>query len=111
MPATVLRIGILAGLFFTFVLIGADFLLSILYPRVGKDALQVAFWGILIAAAVQPSKYLIASLETGFCPAAETQNSSSQVTSSEATWSRPLGRVARNVRGIERMGCIRRPRA
>ena len=64
----VLRLGILAGLFFTFVLIGAAFLLSILYPRVGKDVLQVAFWGILIAAIVQPAKVLNSILGNGVLP-------------------------------------------
>jgi putative MATE family efflux protein len=65
---TVLRLGILAGLFFTFVLVGAGFLLSILYPRVGKDVLQVAFWGILIAATVQPVKVLNSILGNGILP-------------------------------------------
>jgi putative MATE family efflux protein len=64
----VLRLGILAGLFFTFVLIGAGFLLSILYPRVGQDVLQVAFWGILIAATVQPVKVLNSILGNGILP-------------------------------------------
>jgi putative MATE family efflux protein len=64
----VLRLGILAGLFFTFVLIGAGFLLSILYPRVGKDVLQIAFWGILIAATVQPVKVLNSVLGSGILP-------------------------------------------
>ena len=63
-----LRLGILAGLFFTFVLVGAGFLLSILYPRVGKDVLQVAFWGILIAATVQPFKVLNSILGNGILP-------------------------------------------
>jgi putative MATE family efflux protein len=66
--AAVLQLGILAGLFFTFVLIGAGFLLSILYPRVGKDVLQVAFWGILIAATVQPVKVLNSILGNGVLP-------------------------------------------
>jgi Na+-driven multidrug efflux pump len=64
----VLRLGILAGLFFTFVLVGAGFLLSFLYPRVGKDVLQVAFWGILIAATVQPVKVLNSILGNGILP-------------------------------------------
>ena len=64
----VLRLGILAGIFFTSVLIGAGFLLPILYPRVGKDVLQVAFWGILIAATVQPVKVLNSILGTGILP-------------------------------------------
>jgi putative MATE family efflux protein len=65
---TALRLGIVAGLFFTFVLISAGFLLSILYPRVGKDVLQVAFWGILIAATVQPVKVLNSILGNGILP-------------------------------------------
>ena len=65
---TVLRLGIVAALFFTFVLIGAGFLLSFLYPRVGRDVLQVAFWGILIAATVQPVKVLNSILGNGILP-------------------------------------------
>jgi putative MATE family efflux protein len=64
----VLRLGILAGIFFTFVLIGASFLLSSLYPRVGADVLHVAFLGILIAAAVQPVKVLNSILGNGILP-------------------------------------------
>ena len=46
----------------------SSYLLSILYPRVGKDVLQVAFWGILIAACVQPAKVLNSILGNGILP-------------------------------------------
>ena len=65
---TVLRIGVLAGLFIAILLIGTSFLLSILYPHVGKDVLQVAFWGVLIAAGVQPVKILNSILGMGILP-------------------------------------------
>jgi putative MATE family efflux protein len=66
--AIVLRLGVFAGLLFTILLIGTSLLLSILYPRVGKDVLQVAFWGILIAACVQPAKILNSILGNGILP-------------------------------------------
>ena len=66
--AVVLRLGVIAGIFFTILLTGTSFLLSILYPRVGKDVLQVAFWGILIAAWVQPAKVLNSILGSGILP-------------------------------------------
>jgi putative MATE family efflux protein len=66
--AVVLRLGVLAGLLFTIFLSGTSFLLSILYPRVGKDVLQVAFWGILIVACVQPAKVLNNVLGNGILP-------------------------------------------
>ena len=66
--AVVLRLGVIAGIFFTILLTGTSFLLSILYLRVGKDVLQVAFWGILIAACVQPAKVLNSILGNGILP-------------------------------------------
>jgi Na+-driven multidrug efflux pump len=66
--AVVLRLSVLAGILFTILLIGTSFLLSILYPRVGKDVLQVAFWGILMAACVQPAKMLNNFLGNGILP-------------------------------------------
>lgn len=66
--AVVLRLGVLAGILFAILLISTSFLLSILYPRVGKDVLQVAFWGILIAACVQPAKVLNGILGNGILP-------------------------------------------
>ncbi len=66
--AIVLRLGVFAGLLFTILLIATSFLLSILYPRVGKDVLEVAFWGILIAACVQPAKILNSILGNGILP-------------------------------------------
>ena len=64
----VLRLGILAGLLFAIFLIGGSFFLPILYPRVAKDVLQVAFWGILIAAWLQPVKVLNNILGMGILP-------------------------------------------
>jgi Na+-driven multidrug efflux pump len=64
----VLRLGILAALLFTIFLIAGSFFLPILHPRVGKDVLQVAFWGILIAACLQPVKVLNNILGMGILP-------------------------------------------
>ena len=66
--AVVLRLGVLAGLLFTILLIGTSFFLPRVYPKVGKDVLQVAFWGILIAACVQPAKVLNSILGNGILP-------------------------------------------
>ena len=66
--AVVLRLGVFAGILFTILLIGASFLLPVIYPRVGKDVLQIAFWGILIAACVQPAKVLNSILGNGILP-------------------------------------------
>jgi putative MATE family efflux protein len=66
--AAVLRLGALAGLIFTTLLIGAGFLLPVLYPQIHKDVLQLAFWGILIAACVQPAKVLNNIFGNGILP-------------------------------------------
>jgi putative MATE family efflux protein len=64
----VLRLAALAGLLFTSLLIGASFLLPALYPQVGDDVLRLAFWGLLIAAFVQPAKVLNSVLGNGILP-------------------------------------------
>jgi Na+-driven multidrug efflux pump len=64
----VLRLGLLAGLLFTILLIGTSLLLPVLYPRVGNKVQQVAFWGLLIAASVQPAKVLNSILGNGILP-------------------------------------------
>jgi MATE family, multidrug efflux pump len=67
----VLRLGILAGLLFTALLGGASFLLPIIYPNVGKDVITLAFWGLIIAAVVQPAKALNSVLGNGILPSGE----------------------------------------
>lgn len=84
--ASVLRLGLLAGLLFSALLIGTSFFLPLLYPRVGKDVVGIAFWGIVIAACVQPAKVLNSILAAESCQAAAIQNSFWWVTWSEATW-------------------------
>ncbi len=66
--AAVLRLGFLAGLLFTILLISTSFLLPVLYPRLGKEVLQVACWGIVIAACVQPAKVLNSVFGNGILP-------------------------------------------
>jgi putative MATE family efflux protein len=65
---TVIRIGTVAGLLFTIFLVATSFLLAFFYPHVGKEVLQVAFWGVLIAAAVQPVKVLNSIFGMGVLP-------------------------------------------
>ena len=64
----VLRAAIVAGFIFTVILLGVSFLLPPLYPRVDKSVLNLAFWGILIVAAVQPAKVVNNVLGTGILP-------------------------------------------
>ena len=66
--AAVLRLGFFSGLLFTIFLIGTSFLLPVLYPRLGKEVLGVAFWGIVIAACVQPAKVLNSVFGNGILP-------------------------------------------
>ena len=64
----VLYAAIVAGLFFTAALAGVSFLLPVLYPRVDRQVLNLAFWGIIIIAAVQPAKAVNNVLGTGTLP-------------------------------------------
>jgi putative MATE family efflux protein len=64
----VLHAAIVAGFILTVILFGVSFLLPPLYPRVGKSVLNLAFWGILIVAAVQPAKVVNNVLGTGILP-------------------------------------------
>jgi Na+-driven multidrug efflux pump len=59
---------LIAGLIFTAGLIVGGFLLPLIYPRVGRDVLQVAFWGAIIVALVQPAKVLNSYLGSGLLP-------------------------------------------
>ena len=64
----VLRLGVIVGLGFSVALIAASFLLPVIYPRVGKDVLNLAFWGIVITACVQAAKVLNNILGNGVLP-------------------------------------------
>jgi Na+-driven multidrug efflux pump len=64
----VLRLGAMAALAFAALLIGAGFSLPVLYPQIKKDVLQLAFWGILNAACVQPAKLLNNIIGNGILP-------------------------------------------
>jgi len=64
----VLRVAIASGLIFTVALAGMSFVLPVLYPRVDKQVLNLAFWGVIIVAAVQPAKALNNVLGTGILP-------------------------------------------
>ena len=63
-----LRLGLIAGLLFSVLLFGSSFLVPFVYPNVGKDVLHFTFWGIIIAACVQPAKVLNSILGNGILP-------------------------------------------
>jgi putative MATE family efflux protein len=63
-----LRIGLLAGLLFSVLLLGSSFLVPFVYPNVGKEVLHFTFWGLIIAACVQPAKVLNSILGNGILP-------------------------------------------
>src|SRR3984885_13616757 len=63
-----LRIGLLAGLIFSVLLFGSSFLVPFVYPNVGKEVLHFTFWGLIIAASVQPAKVLNSILGNGILP-------------------------------------------
>ena len=64
----VLRAGVIAGVVFSIALVGASFLLPIVYPKVSGDVLSLAFWGLIIMGCVQPAKVLNSVLGTGILP-------------------------------------------
>jgi Na+-driven multidrug efflux pump len=64
----VLRTGTIAGLILGLALIGMSFLLPVVCPRVKKDVLGMANWGVLITAFVQWAKVLNSALGTGILP-------------------------------------------
>ena len=58
----------MAGLLFSLLLFGSSFLVAFIYPNVGKAVLHFTFWGIIIAACVQPAKVLNSILGNGILP-------------------------------------------
>jgi putative MATE family efflux protein len=64
----VLYAGIVSGLLFAVALTCVSFLLPVLYPRVDQRVLHLAFWGVIIVAAVQPAKVLNNALGIGILP-------------------------------------------
>ena len=63
-----LRLGLIAGLVFSVLLFGSSFLVPFIYPNVGRDVLHFTFWGLIIAACVQPAKVLNSILGNGILP-------------------------------------------
>ena len=63
-----LRLGLLAGVLFSVLLFGSSFLVPFVYPNVGKEVLHFTFWGLIIAACVQPAKVLNSILGNGILP-------------------------------------------
>ena len=68
MRTRALRLGFLAGLVFSVLLFGSSFLVPFVYPNVGKEVLHFTFWGLIIAACVQPAKVLNSILGNGILP-------------------------------------------
>jgi putative MATE family efflux protein len=64
----VLRLGIIAGIIFTAALAVVSFLLPVIYPKVHKQVLDQAFWGIIIISIVQPAKVVNNILGTAILP-------------------------------------------
>jgi putative MATE family efflux protein len=64
----VLYAAVIAGLVFTGALICVSFVLPTFYPRIDKPVLNLAFWGILVIAAVQPAKVVNSVFGTGILP-------------------------------------------
>jgi MATE family, multidrug efflux pump len=64
----VLRAGVIAGVVFSIALVGASFLLPIVYPKVSGDVLSLVFLGLIIMACVQPAKVFNSVLGTGILP-------------------------------------------
>src|SRR6202790_1049659 len=63
-----LRLGLIAGILFSLLLIGSSFLVPFVYPNVGKAVLHFTFWGVFVAACVQPAKVLNSILGNGILP-------------------------------------------
>ncbi|MBV8584787.1 MAG: MATE family efflux transporter [Verrucomicrobia bacterium] len=61
----VIRFGIIIALILGALYAASSLLLRILYPKVGEDALHLAFWGILLMAFMQPAKVLSSVLGNG----------------------------------------------
>jgi putative MATE family efflux protein len=64
----VLYAAVVAGLLFPAALASVSFLLPVFYPRVDRQVLNLAFWGVMIVAAVQPVKVVNSVLGTGILP-------------------------------------------
>jgi MATE family, multidrug efflux pump len=60
-----LRFGLVAAVLLGGCYAASSFLLPILYPKVGTDVLQLAFWGVLLMAITQPAKILSSVLGNG----------------------------------------------
>ena len=64
----VLRLAFVVGLCLSVSLAAASFLLPVLYPRVGHDVQDLAFWGLIITAGVQVAKVFNDILGNGILP-------------------------------------------
>jgi putative MATE family efflux protein len=60
-----IRFGLIASVVLGALYAVSGFLLPALYPKVGEDVLRLAFWGVLLMAAIQPAKVLSSVLGNG----------------------------------------------
>jgi putative MATE family efflux protein len=60
-----IRLGLLVAFILGSLYAGSSFLLPALYPKVGQDVLQFAFWGVFLMAVTQPAKVLSSVLGNG----------------------------------------------
>ncbi|MBV9671978.1 MAG: MATE family efflux transporter [Verrucomicrobia bacterium] len=61
----VIRFGLLAAITLGLLYAASGLLLPTLYPKVGRNVLGLAFWGVLLMAATQPAKVLSSVLGNG----------------------------------------------
>ena len=63
-----LWLGLIAGLVFSVLLFGSSFIVPFIYPNVGQEVLHFTFWGLIVAACVQPAKVVNSILGNGILP-------------------------------------------
>ena len=60
-----IRFGLITAVVLGVLYAASSTLLPVLYPKVGKDVLQLAFWGVILMATTQPVKVLSSVLGNG----------------------------------------------
>ncbi|MBV8899035.1 MAG: MATE family efflux transporter [Verrucomicrobia bacterium] len=60
-----IRFGLITAVVLGGLYAASGTLLSVLYPKVGREVLQLAFWGVILMAATQPVKVLSSVLGNG----------------------------------------------
>jgi Na+-driven multidrug efflux pump len=60
-----IRFGLITAVVLGILYAASSALLPVLYPKVGRDVLHLAFWGVILMAATQPVKVLSSVLGNG----------------------------------------------